>query len=220
MTVPPIRPYVPPEYEVSSDLLPASAPLPPDAPGDASAAPFWRTTPLAAMSVAQWESLCDGCGRCCLVKLEDEDTGAIAYTDVACRLFDVEGCRCADYARRSDEVPECVRLTPEAVATLSWLPPTCAYRLLDEGKDLPFWHPLVSGTTQSVRAAGISVAGRVSGLETQFGVFELMDRIVSWPVRWPKGAKGANGSKAGKAAKGAGEGAAKGAAKGAGGPRR
>jgi uncharacterized protein len=156
----------------------------------APAAPFWRTTPLAAMNTEQWESLCDGCGRCCLVKLEDEESGAIAYTDVACRLFDAEGCGCRDYAHRSEQVEDCVRLTPEAVATLSWLPPTCAYRLLQEGKDLPFWHPLVSGDRESVRAAGISVAGRVAGLEDQFGVFELVERLVNWPVRWPRGAKG------------------------------
>ncbi|MFG1403858.1 YcgN family cysteine cluster protein [Xanthobacter sediminis] len=161
-----------------------------DAPAS-TAEPFWRTTPLAAMSAAQWESLCDGCGRCCLVKLEDEDTGQIAYTDVACRLFDSESCRCSDYAHRSEQVSDCVRLTPEAVATLSWLPPTCAYRLLQEGKDLPFWHPLVSGDPASVRAAGISVAGRVAGLEDAFGVFELVEHLVDWPVRWPRGAKGA-----------------------------
>ncbi|MFG1419057.1 YcgN family cysteine cluster protein [Xanthobacter sp. V0B-10] len=154
------------------------------------AEPFWRTTPLAAMNAAQWESLCDGCGRCCLVKLEDEDTGQIAYTDVACRLFDTGSCRCSDYAHRSEKVEDCVRLTPEAVATLSWLPPTCAYRLLQEGKDLPFWHPLISGDPASVHAAGISVAGRVAGLEDAFGVFELVERLVDWPVRWPRGAKG------------------------------
>ncbi|MFS8035636.1 YcgN family cysteine cluster protein [Xanthobacter sp. AM11] len=204
-------------------MSPADAPRPEaqapgnaQAPGgaDAAPAPFWRTTPLAAMTAQQWESLCDGCGRCCLVKLEDEDSGAIAYTDVACRLFDTATCRCGDYERRSEHVEDCVRLTPEAVATLSWLPPTCAYRLVAEGRDLPFWHPLVSGTAGSVAAAGISVGGKVSGLETQFGLFELVDHIVAWPVRWPKGAKGkaapakAAGrrpSRAGRAA-GAGEG--------------
>ncbi|MGR7993785.1 MULTISPECIES: YcgN family cysteine cluster protein [unclassified Xanthobacter] len=170
---------------------PAAAPAapPPDAAPE-TGKPFWRTTPLAAMSTEQWESLCDGCGRCCLVKLEDEDSGAIAYTDVACRLFDRDSCRCADYAHRSEQVADCVRLTPEAVASLSWLPPTCAYRLLDEGKDLPFWHPLVSGDPDSVRAAGISVAGKVAGLEDEFGLFELVDHLATWPVRWPKGAKG------------------------------
>lgn len=173
----------------------------PPVAGPAADEPFWRTTPLAAMSAEQWESLCDGCGRCCLVKLEDEDSGDIAYTDVACRLFDVEGCRCADYAHRSEKVEDCVRLTPDAVASLSWLPPTCAYRLLDEGKDLPFWHPLVSGDAGSVRAAGVSVAGRVAGLEDEFGLFELVEHLVAWPVRWPKGAKGAERTKGTKAVK-------------------
>lgn len=186
----------------SAKPSPKSSPKPAGSSAEPAAEPFWRTTPLAAMSAEQWESLCDGCGRCCLVKLEDEDTGDIAYTDVACRLFDTEGCRCADYAHRSEKVEDCVRLTPEAVASLSWLPPTCAYRLLDEGQDLPFWHPLVSGDPASVRAAGVSVAGRVAGLEDEFGVFELLERLVAWPVRWPKGAKGAGAKGAG--AKGAG----------------
>ena len=154
------------------------------------AAPFWRTKTLAAMTGAEWESLCDGCGRCCLVKLEDEDSGAIAYTDVACRLFDAGSCRCADYPNRSQIVEDCVRLTPEAVESIGWLPPTCAYRLVREGKDLPFWHPLVSGTRDTVVSAGISVHGRVAGLETEFGLFELVDHIVNWPTRWPRGAKG------------------------------
>lgn len=152
--------------------------------------PFWRVKPLAAMDAAEWESLCDGCGRCCLVKLEDEDTGQVAYTDVACRLLDTATCRCADYENRSAQVADCVRLTPEAVTSLAWLPPTCGYRLVAEGKDLPFWHPLVSGDPASVAAAGIAVAGKVAGKEDAFGLFELVEHIVSWPVRWPRGAKG------------------------------
>ncbi|MGE4372087.1 MAG: YcgN family cysteine cluster protein, partial [Xanthobacter sp.] len=129
------------------------------------------------MTGDQWESLCDRCGRCCLVKLEDEDTGEIAYTDVGCRLFDTKSCGCADYANRSQTVPECVRLTPEVVETLSWLPPTCAYRLVREGKDLPIWHPLVSGDYGSVVSSGISVFGRVSGLEDEFHIFELVEHV-------------------------------------------
>ncbi|MFG1361411.1 YcgN family cysteine cluster protein [Xanthobacter pseudotagetidis] len=160
--------------------------------------PFWRVKPLAAMSAAEWESLCDGCGRCCLVKLEDEDTGQIAYTDVACRLLDAATCRCADYENRSAQVADCVRLTPEAVSSLAWLPPTCGYRLVAEGRDLPFWHPLVSGDPASVAAAGVSVAGRIGGSEEAFGLFELVDHIVSWPVRWPKGAKAGVGKGAAK----------------------
>ncbi|TDT92694.1 MULTISPECIES: YcgN family cysteine cluster protein [Azorhizobium] len=151
--------------------------------------PFWRTVPLARMTPEQWESLCDGCGRCCLVKLEDEDTGEIAYTDIGCRLLDGETCRCTDYPNRQAQVPDCVRLTPEAVMTIGWLPPTCAYRLLDEGKDLPWWHPLVSGDPATVTAAGISVSGRTAGSEDAFGLMELIAHVVSWPTRWPRGAK-------------------------------
>ena len=101
----------------------------------------WRTTPLEAMDQAQWESLCDGCGRCCLVKLEDDDTGKIHATDIACRLFDAGSCRCRDYANRTTVVPDCVGLTPKVVRSLSWLPPTCGYRLVAEGQDLAWLAP-------------------------------------------------------------------------------
>ncbi|WP_159592855.1 YcgN family cysteine cluster protein [Chelativorans xinjiangense] len=129
--------------------------------------PFWKTKPLEAMSPAEWESLCDGCGKCCLAKLEDEDTGDIHWTSVACRLFDAGACRCTDYAGRLKRVPDCVRLTPENVRTLTWLPATCAYRLVAEGKDLAWWHPLVSGNPETVHEAGISVRGRVRALEDE-----------------------------------------------------
>ncbi|MFG1318993.1 YcgN family cysteine cluster protein [Xanthobacter autotrophicus] len=178
-----------PEDTPRDDIAPAAL-----APDEASL-PFWRAKPMSAMSATEWESLCDGCGRCCLVKLEDEDTGQVAYTDVACRLLDADTCRCSDYERRSEIVSDCVRLTPEGVAELNWLPPTCAYRLVGEGKELPFWHPLVSGDAGSVAAAGITVSGKVAGSENEFGLFELVDHIVAWPVRWPRGAKG--GVKAG-----------------------
>ncbi len=108
-------------------------------------APFWKTTALEAMTEAQWESLCDGCGRCCLVKLEDEESGAIHFTDVRCTLLDAQACRCKDYPNRQARVHDCVRLTPHEVRTLPWLPKSCAYRLVAEGKDLFWWHPLVSG---------------------------------------------------------------------------
>jgi hypothetical protein len=133
------------------------------------------------MSAGEWESLCDGCGRCCLVKLEDEDTGEFYYTDVACELLDAGSCRCRDYPRRQERIPDCVRLTPEAVGALAWLPSTCAYRLVASGRDLPAWHPLVTGDPDSVHRAGMSVRGRVAGLETEFALADLIDRVVDWP---------------------------------------
>ena len=148
--------------------------------------PFWRDPPLEDMSPEQWESLCDGCGRCCLVKLEDEDTGTIHATDVACRLFDAGACRCRDYANRTAAVPDCVGLTPEVVRSLRWLPPSCAYRLVAEGKDLPWWHPLVSGSTDTVAASGASVAGRVFALEDDVPLEDLVDRVRRWPLEWPR----------------------------------
>lgn len=144
--------------------------------------PFWQEKTLDAMSPQEWESLCDGCGRCCLVKLEDEDSGEILYTDVGCTLLDGESCRCTDYENRQAKVPDCVRLTTEAVRSLSWLPPTCAYRLIEDGKDLYWWHPLVSGDPDSVHAAGISVRGRVAGPEEDFGLAELLERLTDWPI--------------------------------------
>jgi len=111
------------------------------------------------MSSVEWESLCDGCARCCLEKLEDEDTGQIYFTHVSCKLLDAGLCACKDYAHRSDQVPDCVRLTPANVRTLNWLPPSCGYKLVAEGRDLYWWHPLVSGDPDTVHEAGISVRG-------------------------------------------------------------
>ncbi|MCR4269084.1 YcgN family cysteine cluster protein [Nitratireductor sp. ZSWI3] len=129
--------------------------------------PFWKTKSLAAMTEAEWESLCDGCGKCCLAKLEDEDTGEIHWTSVGCRLFDPEACRCRDYDNRLARVADCVRLTPQNVTTISWLPSTCAYRLVAEGRDLFWWHPLVSGDPETVHEAGASMLGRVEAIEDE-----------------------------------------------------
>jgi len=152
--------------------------------------PFWKTKTLEELTPSEWESVCDGCGRCCLVKLEDEDSGEIAYTDVGCTLLDGASCRCRDYPNRQAKVPECVRLTPATVRSLSWLPPTCGYRLLAEGQDLPWWHPLVSGTPDTVHEAGISVRGRVSASEDDLTILEIIEHVARWPERWPKSARG------------------------------
>jgi uncharacterized protein len=149
-------------------------------------APFWERKTLDAMSPAEWESLCDGCGRCCLVKLEDEDTGEFHHTDVACRLFDQGSCRCRDYDNRASTVPDCVTLTPHQVRTLGWLPPTCAYRRLNEGKGLAWWHPLVSGTSETVITAGVSARGRVHASEDDVTIAQMQRRIRQWPNREPR----------------------------------
>ena len=146
-------------------------------------APFWMTKRLDEMTREEWESLCDGCGRCCLVKLEDEDTGEVHYTDIACQLLDGQSCRCRDYPNRRRVVPDCVGLTPKDVAEIDWLPPSCAYRRLAEGHDLAWWHPLVSGDPETVHRAGISVAGRAIS-ERQAGPLE--HHIVDWPGRMPR----------------------------------
>ena len=151
--------------------------------------PFWRRKSLAELSATEWESLCDGCGRCCLNKLEDEDTGRVYYTDVGCRLLDAATCRCKDYRNRSEQVDDCVKLSPDNVAALKWLPPTCGYRLVAHGRDLYWWHPLVSGDPDTVHAAGISVRGRVAISEEDLAIEDYEDRIVSWPTRMPPRSK-------------------------------
>ncbi len=148
--------------------------------------PFWRTKTLKDMTRAEWESLCDGCGRCCLHKLRDDDTGELAWTNVACRLLDTQSCRCSDYANRRARVPDCVKLTPKQLGTIDWLPPSCAYRLVAEGQDLPWWHPLVSGDAETVVTAGVSVRGKTIG-EREAGSLE--DHIVPWPGRIPRAAR-------------------------------
>ncbi len=122
---------------------------------------FWKYTALEELTPAQWESLCDGCGKCCLRKLEDEETREVFYTRVACRLLDTDSATCTDYRHRAECMPDCVTLTPEVLTDPYWLPATCAYRLLAEGKNLPAWHPLISGDPRTVTFSGNSVAGRV-----------------------------------------------------------
>jgi uncharacterized cysteine cluster protein YcgN (CxxCxxCC family) len=133
-------------------------------------APFWRTKTLDEMTQEEWEALCDGCGRCCLNKLEDEETGVIEFTTIACDLLDGQTCRCTDYPNRRAKVPDCVQLTPEAVRTLDWLPHTCAYLKVANGEDLDWWHPLVSGSPATVHLAGISVRGLVTAKESDVPV--------------------------------------------------
>lgn len=132
------------------------------------------------MTQQQWESLCDGCGRCCLNKLEDWDTGEIAWTNVACRLLNSSSCRCSDYENRQAKVPECISLTPDAVRSIAWLPPSCGYRLVAEGRDLYWWHPLISLDPQTVHQAGVSVRDRTvpeEGMEPE----DFENHIVDWP---------------------------------------
>ena len=121
---------------------------------------FWETVPLHKMTAPEWEALCDGCGKCCLNKIEYEDTGEVEYTRVACRLLDGATCRCGNYAQRFTYVPECVRLNPKTLPKVAyWLPVTCAYKLLHQGNPLPNWHPLITGDPDSVHTAGQSVRG-------------------------------------------------------------
>jgi uncharacterized protein len=143
--------------------------------------PFWRRKPLAEMSHDEWESLCDGCGKCCLHKFEDEETGEIVYTDVACRLLDLNRCRCTRYRQRHELVPRCTRLGPDRLDDLRGMPSTCAYRLLHEGADLPWWHPLVSGDPRTVHEAAASVRYRVLS-EHDLDEHDLEQRLVSWPA--------------------------------------
>ena len=127
------------------------------------ARPFWQEKSLVEMTEAEWESLCDGCGKCCLVLLEDEDTGEVAETSLHCQLFDPEARRCTAYADRHRLVPACVKVSPHNVRALTWMPRSCAYRRLAEGRGLASWHPLVSGRAESVAEAGVAV-GQEAGV--------------------------------------------------------
>ena len=147
--------------------------------------PFWREKSLAEMNDREWESLCDGCGKCCLNKLEDWDTGEIHFTNVACTLFNGTTCRCNDYENRFETVPDCTKLTPRTVGSFSWLPRTCAYRILEEGGDLPSWHPLVTGNAASVHDAGVSVTGRTVP-EDGMSPEDWEDYVVDWVDEIPE----------------------------------
>lgn len=142
----------------------------------------WWEKPLDALSGDEWERLCDGCGLCCMHKFEDEETGEMLYTDVACRLFEAGSCRCTDYAQRSELVPECVHIRHFVDAQFDWLPASCAYRLRRAGKPLFTWHPLVSGDADSVHKAGVSMQGRcvpeaqVDEADLPMHIIDLFDR--------------------------------------------
>lgn len=140
---------------------------------------FWESKALHEMTTQEWESLCDGCAKCCLCKLEDADSGTVYYTDVVCRFLDARSCRCTDYANRTVLVPDCVKLTPGNLSAIDWMPSTCAYRLLHEGKPLEEWHPLVSGDPKSVHKAGISVRGRCVS-EDNVHPEDIVERVVQW----------------------------------------
>ena len=140
---------------------------------------FWKTTPLEQLNKEQWESLCDGCGKCCVLKLEDVDTGNIYYTDVGCKLLDCKTAKCTKYAERKQHVPDCVLLTPRNLSLLSWMPKSCAYRLIYENKELPYWHPLITENSDSTLIAGQSVANRVIS-ENSVDEDALPEHIKDW----------------------------------------
>ena len=147
--------------------------------------PFWKTKKLEEMSPKEWESLCDGCAKCCLVKLEDEETKELFFTNLHCKLLDGSTCQCSDYANRKKYVPICVKLTPKIVAEVDWLPDSCAYRLVHEGKDLYPWHHLVCGDREEIHRQGWSCQNKTV---TEEGVSDddAMDYVINWFHAPPK----------------------------------
>ena len=139
--------------------------------------PEWINLPLSELSAEQWEALCDGCGKCCMAKLQDEETNKIYYTNVACKLFDINTCRCLDYKKRSQRVPDCLTLSLDRLDEFEWLPMTCAYRLRVQGKSLPGWHPLITGRSDSTHQAGISVKHKTINLAD---AGNLEHHLVQW----------------------------------------
>lgn len=139
---------------------------------------FWRRKTLREMTSTEWESLCDGCALCCLHKVEDEDTREVFYTTVVCHLLDLDNCRCTEYQRRCQLVPNCIKLEPEDVEAFEWLPPSCAYRLVHEGKELPDWHPLITGDPQSVIQSNASVISYYEVRDNEIHDEELINFII------------------------------------------
>ena len=140
---------------------------------------FWETKQLSEMTTDEWESLCDGCGRCCLNKLEDEDSDEIYFTNVSCKLLDLEKCCCTDYENRKVSMPDCMILSVDNHAALEVMPSTCAYRLLDAGKPLPDWHPLITGRQESVAEAGMSIVGKVVS-EEYIHYAQFPEHLINW----------------------------------------
>ena len=138
---------------------------------------FWEEKKLSQMSTSEWESLCDNCGKCCLHKLEDEDSGTVYYTSVVCDLIDLDSCRCTRYSERCTLVPDCLDLKQHDFSEYTWLPATCAYKLLANGEPLPEWHPLISGTPDSVKQAGVSIS---SYAMKESDIDELQEHIIQW----------------------------------------
>ena len=141
--------------------------------------PFWKEKTFEQISHEEWESLCDGCAKCCLIKLRVPETQVVKFTNVVCRYLDLQTCQCSDYPNRHRDVPECILLTPELARHLDWLPKTCAYRLVAEGQDLPWWHPLKTKDQNSPLRAGGTVFGKVVS-ETEVDEYDLEDMVVSW----------------------------------------